>query len=204
MTEGKSWNSGRRLTVRPFLPRDPRRIINNPLLLDPLLGMRNWIFSQFLPISLSARIASLILRSKSVFQHKGCQNVPIDAHTSHVYQPMALIGWTGCCYIVRDLAAKKVSAKGKCCPGRGKYWHMIYGYKYWRSLVSATERIVESGIAGTVYAGKRRSSTFISIFLYSPVRPSAARNFSAASRFLPGKRKHWREVPRKSYKILLD
>lgn len=55
---------------------------------------------------------------------------------------------------------------------------MIYGYKYWRSLVSATERIVESGIAGTVYAGKRRSTTFISIFLYFPVRPSAARNFS--------------------------
>lgn len=34
--------------------------------------------------------------------------------------------------------------EGKCCRRRDKYWHMIYGYKYWRSLVSAAERIVES------------------------------------------------------------
>lgn len=109
------------------------------------------IFFQFLPFPLfhfsSARgIVPYSSKSRAtIFQEvrdvKTCRSTRIPA----TFTSVALIGW---CYIVEDLAAKKVSVKGKCCrPGRGKYWHMFYGYKYWRSLVSATERIVESGIA---------------------------------------------------------
>ena len=46
-------------------------------------------------------------------------------------------------------AAKKVSARVNVAVRRGKYWHMIYGYKYWRSLVSTAARIVESGCQET-------------------------------------------------------
>ena len=130
---------------REMVP-SPRRIINNP---PPPRNAHD-----FLPVSSISSLPFLFCtRNRSLFlqvscnhfpRGKGCQNVPIDAHTSP-FTSVPLIGW---CYIVEDLAAKKVSVKGKCCrPGRGKYWHMFYGYKYWRSLVSATERIVESGIA---------------------------------------------------------
>lgn len=79
--------------------------------------------------------------------------------------------------IVIDEEGKKVrenaknSLKGECCCRRGgKYWDVIYGYKYWRSLEPG-KRIVE-------FAGSGSSEGTV-CFLFSFYHPSCFRHLPA-------------------------